>query len=178
MQLALDRSFAAGVPVRRYDSDGRLRTVANISKAVVSPYQGDEIPGWEALGLAPGRTYQLLRDPAELRKAAGSFNGIPLLLRHRQLQANDHAHAPTVGTIGDVRMDGPYLTATVTVWDAKAIAGIESGDQRELSCGYSYRPIMRPGIFQGQRYDGKMIEIKGNHVALVDVGRAGRDCAL
>jgi uncharacterized protein len=178
MQLALDRSFAAGVPVRRYDSDGRLRTVANISKAVVSPYQGDEIPGWEALGLAPGRTYQLLRDPAELRKAAGSFNGIPLLLRHRQLQANDHAHAPTVGTIGDVRMDGPYLTATVTVWDRSAIDAIEDGSKRELSCGYHYVPDMTRGIFRGRPYDGVMRDIRANHIALVDSGRAGPDCTL
>jgi uncharacterized protein len=174
--LALDR--AAGASVRRFDADGRLRTVARISKATVNSYRAEEIPGWIDLGLDPRREYRLLRDPAELRKAAGSFNGLPLLAMHRPLQANDHAHAPTVGTIGDVRWDGPYLTATVTVWDQSAIDGIESGAQRELSCGYSYRPIMRPGIFAGKRYDLVMRDIVGNHVALVDVGRAGRDCAL
>jgi hypothetical protein len=61
--------------------------------------------------------------------------------------------------------------ATITVWDRRAIDAIESGDQRELSCGYSYRPIMRPGIFAGKRYDGVMRDIVGNHVALVESGR-------
>jgi uncharacterized protein len=177
MQLALDRSFAAGVPVRRYDSDGRLRTVANISKAVVSPYQGNEIPNWEALGLSPDATYRLLRPGDELRKATSSFNGIPLLLRHRPL-TNDHAHALTVGTIGDVRMDGPYLTATVTVWDRSAIDAIEDGSKRELSCGYHYVPDMTRGIFRGRPYDGVMRDIRANHIALVDSGRAGPDCTL
>jgi uncharacterized protein len=172
--LALDRASS----VRSYDSDGRLRTIARISKATVNSYRAEEIPGWIELGLDPRREYRLLRDPAELRRAASTFNGIPLLATHRPLQANDHARGLTVGTIGDVRWEGPYLTARVTVWDQSAIDAIESGDKRELSCGYHYRPIMRPGIFQGQRYDGKMVEIKGNHVALVDVGRAGRDCAL
>jgi uncharacterized protein len=174
--LALDR--AAGASVRRFDVDGRLRTVARISKSMVSPYLGNEIPGWKELGLYPGRTYYLLRDQNEMRKAMSTFNGIPLLSTHRPLQANDHARAPTVGTIGDVRMDGPYLTATVTVWDAQAIAAIESGDQRELSCGYRYHADMTPGVFRGQRYDGVMRDIIGNHAALVETGRVGWDCAL
>jgi hypothetical protein len=176
MLLALDRSLA---PVRSYDADGRMRTVANISKATVNPYRGDEIPGWEALGLAPGRTYHLLRDPNELRKAASTFDGLPVLIRHVPVSAADHPRELTVGTTGsDAEFDGTYLRCSLTVWDQRAIDGIESGDQRELSCGYSYRPIMRPGVFRGQRFDGKMTAISGNHVALVEDGRAGSDCTL
>jgi uncharacterized protein len=173
--LALDRA-AGGRVVRSFDRDGRLRTVANISKAVVSPYNGSEIPGWQALGLDPRRTYQLLRHPNELRKAASTFDGLPLLSMHRPLQAADHAHA--VGTIGDVRWAEPYLAATVTVWTADAIAAIERGDRRELSCGYHYLPIMRPGTYEGRRFDGIMTAIKGNHCALVQSGRLGSDCSL
>lgn len=44
------------VSVRSFDQDGRLRVrEANISRACVNPYAGDEIPGWERLGLDPGR---------------------------------------------------------------------------------------------------------------------------
>jgi hypothetical protein len=174
--LALDR--AAGGAVRRYDDDGRLRTVANISKAVVSPYQGNEIPGWESLGLDPRREYRLLRDPNELRKSASTFDGLPVLIRHVPVSAADHPRELTVGTIGDVRWDGPYLAATVTVWDQAAIDAIESGRRRELSCGYHYVPIMRPGVFEGRRFDGIMTAIRGNHVALVETGRVGADCTL
>jgi hypothetical protein len=34
---------------------------------------------------------------------------------------------------------------------------------------------MTPGMYEGQRYDGVMRDIQGNHVALVEVGRAGPD---
>jgi hypothetical protein len=173
MLLALDRSLA---PVRSFDLDGRLIVSANISKAVVSPYQGNEVPGWESLGLDPRRTYQLLRHPNEMRKSAASFNGLPLLSMHRPLQAADHAHA--VGTIGDVRWAEPYLAATVTVWDERSIDRIESGERAELSCGYHYVPVMTPGTYEGRRFDGIMTAIKGNHVALVGTGRLGRNCSL
>jgi hypothetical protein len=37
---------------------------------------------------------------------------------------------------------------------------------------------MQPGTFNGVRYDGKMTQISGNHVALVPVGRNGADCVV
>jgi hypothetical protein len=177
--LALDRAIAAGRAVRSFDCDGRLLArSAPISKAVVSPYNGSEIPGWRALGLDPRREYWLLRDPDEMRLSAASFNGLPLLSMHRPLQANDHARALTVGTIGDVHFDGDFLRADVCVWSADAIRGIEGGEKRELSAGYHYLPIMRPGTYEGRRFDGIMTAIKGNHVALVGSGRLGRNCSL
>jgi uncharacterized protein len=175
--LALDR--AAGGTVRHFDADGRLRVSrANISKAMVSPYQAEEIPGWVELGLDPRRTYRLLRHPAEIRRAASTFDGLPLLSTHRPVGADDHPRELVVGTVGtDVRWDAPYLTASIVVWDQRSIDAIESGGKRELSCGYRYVPVITPGIFRGQRFDGVMTQIEGNHVALVDVGRV-RDCAL
>jgi hypothetical protein len=37
---------------------------------------------------------------------------------------------------------------------------------------------MEPGEFEGQAYDGRMTEIQGNHLALVEVGRAGSDVVV
>jgi hypothetical protein len=175
--LALDRAIA---PVRNYnyDADGRLRVSgANISKAMVSPYQAREIPGWMALGLDPRRDYWLLRDPNELRKAARSFGGLPVLSEHVNLGASHRGLI--VGTLAnDARFDGEFLRSSVFVWSSPAIRGIEDGSKRDLSCGYHYRPVMRPGVFGGQRYDGIMTEIRGNHVALVEIGRVGSECSL
>jgi uncharacterized protein len=120
------------------------------------------------------------RDPKELRKAASTFDGLPLLSTHRPIDADDHPRQLVVGAIGtDVAWEAPYLTATVTVWDQRAIDAIESGEQCELSCGYRYKPDMTtPGTFEGKRYDGIMTAIEGNHVALVETGRVGWDCSL
>ncbi|TWA71909.1 hypothetical protein FBZ84_101175 [Azospirillum baldaniorum] len=174
-RLAMDRDT-----VRQKDEDGRLKVErANISKAVVNPYLGREIPGWEALGLDPGKTYRLLRHPDELARAAPTFNALPLLDTHVPSTAWDHPFGKVVGTTGtDAAFEAPYLTNSLAVWTADAIAGIEDGTQKELSCGYRYDPDMTPGAYEGQPYDGVMRNLKGNHVALVKEGRAGPDVVV
>lgn len=171
MKLAFDRS------VRRYDQDGRLRVeISPITKATVNPYYGREIPDYEGLGLDPAKVYYLLRDPLELEQAVNSFNNIPLLIKHQPVSADDHPKELVVGTTGShARWSDPYIEVDLTVWDAAAIAGIESKEQTELSSAYRYQADMTAGEYQGMRYDGVMRNIKGNHVALVDVGRAGHD---
>jgi len=176
-RFAFDRAPAT---VRRIDHDGRLRvSAAPISKAVVNPYLGSEIPDWEALGLDPDGVYNLLRDPEELREAAPTFNGIPLLSEHRPIAADDHPHDLVCGTTGsDCSFIDPYLRVTLTVWDQRAIDAIESGETAELSCAYRYTPDMTSGTFRGERFDLIMRELSANHVSLVDHGRAGEDCAI
>lgn len=171
LPLALDES------VRSYDQDGHLHVkIANISKAAVNPYRGAEIPDWKKLGLDPNRVYRLLRDPDELRKAAASFAGKPVLSVHRAMTAADHKATLAVGSLGGgIRYDHPFLRAPMSIWDGAAIAGIESDEQRELSSGYRYRADMTPGTYEGEPYDGVMRDIRGNHVALVESGRAGSD---
>lgn len=174
-RLAFDRAT-----VRRVDVDGRMHVeISNISKACVSPYYGREIPNSEALGLEPDRIYQLLRDPAELEKGAATFNNIPLLNKHIPISAADPQHQSVVGaTGGNCQFVAPYLQNSLVIWDASSIAGIETGDQKELSSAYRYVADMTPGTFDGVAYDGRMTEIVGNHVALVEVGRAGADVVV
>ena len=172
--MAFDRSS------RSVDADGRLHVaVTNISKATVSPYYGREIPNAAALGLSLDRIYYLLRDPQELKAGASTFNNVPLLSQHVPVSADDPQKDLVVGSTGtDAAFDAPYLTNSMVVWDAVAIAGIESREQCELSCAYRYIPDMTPGVYEGQAYDGVMRNIIANHVALVEVGRAGPDVVV
>jgi hypothetical protein len=172
--FALDRAS-----VREIDQDGHLHIAESpISKATVNPYRGSEIPDYDTLGLDPNRVYMLLRDPAELEKAAASFEGKPLLNLHRPQTAEDHDKGLTVGSVNSVRWEAPYLMAALHVWDGDAIDGINSNEQRQLSSAYRYRPDMTPGTFEGQKFDGVMRDIAGNHVALVNKGRAGADVVV
>ncbi|WP_116521015.1 DUF2213 domain-containing protein [Achromobacter insuavis] len=173
--LAFDRAT-----VRTIDTYGRMHVaISNISKATVNPYRGNEIPDWEALGLDANRIYFLLRDPQELEKAAPTFNGIQLLHIHIPVDANQPRKERVVGTTGtDAAFQAPYLKNSLVVWDAIAIAGIDSDEQKELSCAYGYRADMTPGVYEGVAYDGVMRDIRGNHVALVEVGRAGPDVVV
>jgi len=173
--LALDRNS-----VRTYDKDNRLHVAAtNISKANVCPYLGREIPDYEELGLDPDKTYHLLRDPEELKKAAPSFNNLPVLSRHVPVSAEDHQPDKVVGSTGtDAEFEDPYLRNSLVVWAKDAIDGVEDETQKELSSAYRYRADMQPGTYKGVHYDGVMRDIVGNHVALVKAGRAGSDVVV
>jgi 8-oxo-dGTP pyrophosphatase MutT (NUDIX family) len=170
--LALDRGS-----VRNYDQDGRLHIERTpISKANVCEYYGDEIPDADKLGLDPARKYKLLRDPDELRKAAPTFNNLPLLSEHKVVTADQHDKGLVAGATGtDAEFVAPYLYNSLVVWPQEDIKGVEDDDKRELSCSYHYRADMTPGTYEGQAYDGVMRDIIGNHVALVENGRAGPD---
>ncbi len=171
--MALDREPSH----RRYDDDGRLHVdSSNISKAVVNDYYGEEIPGWERLGLEPRRKYRMLRDPEELKKAAPTFNNLPILSRHVPTSAVSHPKELTIGSTGtDAEYDHPYLKNSLVFWPQSDIDKIEDEEQRELSCSYHYDPDMTAGQYEGQPYDGIIRNIRGNHVALVETGRAGPD---
>jgi hypothetical protein len=67
------------------------------------------------------------------------------------------------------------LRNSLVVWRQADIDKIESEDKCELSCAYRYEPDMTPGVYEGKAYDGIMRNIQGNHVALVEAGRAGPD---
>ncbi|MES2351896.1 MAG: DUF2213 domain-containing protein [Pseudomonadota bacterium] len=171
IRLAFDRS------ARRIDADGRLHVErSHISKANICSYYGREIPGYEALGLNPEQIYKLFRDPVELERAAPTFARLPILSEHVPVTVDAPRADLVVGAIGsDVAFVAPYLDADLSFWDAAAIAGIETDQVRELSCAYRYVPVMEPGEYEGDAYDGRMTQIQGNHLALVEVGRAGAD---
>lgn len=173
--MAFDRSG------RSYDRFNRLRVEkSNITKANVCEYYGWEIPGWEDLRLDPDRKYRLWRHPDELAKGAATFNGLPILGRHIPHSANLPRKEDTVGSAGtDARYEHPYLTNSLIFWDGDAIEDIESKDREQLSSAYAYKPDMTSGVTpDGERYDGIMRDIVGNHIAQIPEGRVGDDVVV
>lgn len=163
--------------VRTYDADGKLHVeLTPISKANICVYYGKEIPEWEELGLIPDKAYRLLRDPEELRKAAGSFNNQPLLNTHIAVSVLAPPKEAIIGSTGEsAEFDGTYLKNSLVIWDVNSIIGVENKQQREISSSYRYRLDMTPGEYEGEPYDGVMRDIVCNHVAIVPSGRAGPD---
>lgn len=171
-RLAYDRAS-----VRRIDHDGRLHVeLTNISKANICPYYGREIPGAEALGLKPNTIYRLFRSPDELKKGADTSNNIQLMQVHDPVTPEAPKQMKVVGTTGtDAVFEAPYLKNSLAVWVQSAIDLIDSDEKKELSCAYHYVADMTSGTYEGEPYDGVMREIRFNHVALVEQGRAGPD---
>ena len=173
-------AFDAKASVRTKDENGFLHVaVSNITKETVNPYYGREIPGWQERGLAPDRIYYGYRSGKELEKGAATFSGLPLLLDHHIEDAEAPQKEYRVGTVGtDARWEPPYVKAALVVTDADAVRAIEDGSMRELSCAYRYEPEWTAGTFEGVDYDFIMTNIRGNHVALVEEGRAGSDVVV
>lgn len=166
---------------RYIDNNGHLivkRTV--ITKAAVNPYRGSEIPDSERLGLDPNKIYYLLRCPVELERGMNTFAAVQLLKRHIPVDATDSQKESTVGAIGsEFEMDDEgRVWAMLRVHDQEGIDYIQSGKMQELSAGYAYTPDMTAGVYNGEHYDGVMRNIQGNHVAIVERGRIGRDAIV
>jgi len=168
--------------VKMPDVDGRLHVIGvNICMESVSPYKGQEIPGWQELGLKADEIYQVYRPGSELSRAEtiASANGIPLLRKHVATSAEDHKFWDTIGSTGTTaRWESPFIINDLAVWPADDIEGIENKTKSSLSPGYRYSPVLERGEFNGKRYDIKMRNIIFNHLAVVVEGRQGPDIVI
>lgn len=70
------------------------------------------------------------------------------------------------------------VKTTITVYDASTIAEIVSGAKQELSCGYFCDVEFTPGVWNGEQYDAIQKNIRYNHLATVEEGRAGPDAKV
>ena len=133
---------------------------------------------------ASGRETREYRPPEEVfhKDAIESFHYAPLTIGHVPSVNPDNWGACAVGhVVGAPRQDGKFLSAETAIMRADAIRKIESGELKELSCGYEVEIDNTPGITaDGERYDSVQRSIRGNHVALLPVGagRAGPDVRL
>lgn len=109
-----------------------------------------------------------------------SFNGKPVVIGHPSTDSGlltpSTARMAAIGNMQNIRRgagsDADKLLADLLITDAIAISLIESGQLREVSCGY--RGIVEP-TGPGR---GVQTAVIGNHLALVDRGRAGAECAI
>ena len=173
-------TFDASPSARSVDENGFLHVASShITRATVNPYYGREIPGWQEAGLDPEKIYYGLRDPRELQKTLRTWEGLPLHIEHHIDSADEPRKLTRVGAVGTGAVwNAPYIDAPLTVWDRAAIDAIEDRSFRELSCAYRYDPDFTPGQHEGVAYDFIMRNIRGNHVALVEEGRAGPDVVV
>lgn len=117
------------------------------------------------------------RPPEEVfhADALSSFALVPVTDDHPpELVTAENAKRYMVGMVGSrVDQHDSHVTAEMVIFDEMVIARIDAGKQ-ELSCGYQVELDETPGVTpSGERYDAVQRGIKGNHVAIVEKGRAG-----
>lgn len=122
----------------------------------------------------PDRTVPVYRHPKDVFDAAvlASFEGKDVTQQHPPENVGPENHAMySKGHVENVRRDGEYIIADLHIKDAGLISDIKNGVMREVSCGYlcNYLP-------EGNGF--RQTHIRGNHVAVVPRGRAGREVAI
>lgn len=152
-------------------ADGRLIVEGRLTRTGVFTYRNPD-----------GSVRREYRPPEEVfnQDSLKTFAFTPVTDNHPpELVTSENAKQYTVGTVGEtVRRDEDHVTAALVVFDADTIAKMEAG-KVQLSCGYQADIIDQAGETPtGERYDAIQRNIRGNHVALVDVGRAGPEARV
>lgn len=147
--------------------DGRVIVDAHLTRIGVFPYM-----------TATGSVRRELRLPEDVfaRDSLDSFVSIPVTNDHPPnglLDAsNMMAHAK--GWSGEkVTQDDDHVRATLTIADSETIDDLKRG-KVQVSNGYSCDLEMSSGVHpKFGKYDAIQRNIRGNHIAIVDSGRAG-----
>lgn len=163
---------------RIVDQNGFFEVKRNpISKVGVFPYSGRSI-GAEN----PDQIYRVYRPAEELGSAEciESFKLLPFVDEHHMVgDGGMPAEQKGVhGTTGeDVFFEDGTLYSNLKVF-SNALANLIEGGKRELSCGYRCEYEFAPGEYNGVKYDAIQRNIRGNHLALVEEGRMGKEVAV
>ena len=160
------------------DQNGFFEVKRNpISKVGVFPYSGKSIGADE-----PDKIYNVYRPAEELSadECINSFKLVPFVDEHAMLGA-DAMPAEQKGVHGttgeDVFFEGDVLYSNLKVF-SDALANLIEGGKRELSCGYRCEYEFAQGDYNGVKYDAIQRNIRGNHLALVEEGRMGKEVAV
>ncbi len=159
---------------RYFDENGYLVIKDNkIAKAGVFEYLGREIYD----SLPESEIFKVYRPWEELEKTAKDFEGMPVKLGHEWVQPEKRDLK--IGAIsGEVKLEEPYLTADIKIYDKDAIDEIINNNIVELSPGYTAKYVEEHGEYNGEKYDFMQEDIKYNHLAIVENGRSGKDVKI
>lgn len=109
------------------------------------------------------------------KDSLSTFVGKPTTNDHPPVAVTaDNWKQYAVGSIGEeVLREGEYIRVPITLMDAAVIKAVQDG-KREISMGYEMDLTWEPGQTpDGHAYDAVMSNLRMNHLAIVDRGRAG-----
>lgn len=156
----------ASMPAVTRTPEGYLRGDAVVTRLGVFRYRNPD--GSERLEL---------RHPDDVLQAQSldSLKLIPITIDHpAALVSPANARELAVGTTGEnYRIDGRHIVSPISITHADGIAAVQAG-KRELSLGYAVDLVEETGTYNGEAYTHRQTNIRYNHLAIVDVARAGQ----
>lgn len=160
----------------RRTSDGYLVVDVRTARTGIQDYRGSDV------GILDKDIVRVYRPEDEVfkDKSMATFAHKPVTDNHPpELVDASNWKKYAVGKTGaEVARDGTFIVIPMSVMDAATIDAIESG-KRELSAGYTCDIDFTEGTTpEGEHYDAIQRDIRINHIAVVDKGRAGPSCRI
>jgi hypothetical protein len=130
---------------------------------------------------ADGTIRRELRHPDDVFKqqSLDTLRRIPVTVNHPPELVNaDNASKYQVGSTGDdFNVDGQFVMSSVTIHHKSGVDAVENG-KTQWSLGYEVSLVDEVGAYNGEKYDCRQTEIEYNHLAIVDLARAGKEASL
>lgn len=159
----------------RLTAEGYLVAAPRIARTGIQQYLASE------LGLtdrAANDVVNIYRPEKEVfsMDALKSLAHMPITVNHPEefVDAKNWRDLTHGLTGGEVARDGDFIRVPMTLMDAQAVEQVRAG-KKELSVGYYSDLEWTAGVTEkGERYDAVQTNIRGNHLAIVDRARGGR----
>lgn len=178
MKLTVQDRTSYRITHREYTDEGFLRVPGRVARTGIQEYLAREL----MLDGDPNRVIRVYRPPEEVfsEDSLASYEGADVTLNHPAgLVTSDNFKQVSAGVVrGRAERDEEYVKSNLIIKDKAAIDAVNRG-KCELSAGYTAIYDESPGVTpDGEPYDYVQREIRINHVAIVDRGRAGANARI
>ena len=162
---------------RSKDSNGFLIIKDNpIAKAGVFDYLLSELK--QDIEPKDDKIVKVYRPFSELIRVKDSFSNKPIKMFHHWVGDECETVDGAIGSNITIDEANEYLRADLIIYNPKLIEAIEKNELVELSPAYTGKEIAENGRYNGEAYEYKQELGEVNHLAVVEIGRSGKDLKI
>ena len=162
---------------RSKDSNGFLIIKDNpIAKAGVFDYLLSELK--QDIEPKDDKVVKVYRPFSELIRVKDSFSNKPIKMHHHWVGDECETADGAIGSNITIDEANEYLRADLIIYNPKLIEAIEKNELVELSPAYTGKEIAENGRYNGEAYEYKQELGEVNHLAVVEIGRSGKDLKI
>ena len=162
---------------RSKDSNGFLIIKDNpIAKAGVFDYLLSELK--QDIEPKDDKVVKVYRPFSELIRVKDSFANKPIKMNHHWVGDECETADGAIGSNITIDEANEYLRADLIIYNPKLIEAIEKDELVELSPAYTGKEIAENGRYNGEAYEYKQELGEVNHLAVVEIGRSGKDLKI
>ena len=162
---------------RSKDSNGFLIIKDNpIAKAGVFDYLLSELK--QDIEPKDDKIVKVYRPFSELIRIKDSFANKPIKMNHHWVGDECETADGAIGSNITIDEANEYLRADLIIYNPKLIEAIEKNELVELSPAYTGKEIAENGRYNGEAYEYKQELGEVNHLAVVEIGRSGKDLKI